>query len=102
MEITPGGHRDPGQVAHRSDVLGLEVMAVEERPVVRNVLVRMGDEAAELSLLEGDDLVPSGAPVTPHDPCHAREVRDTDHRAAATRGITVLPPCHTRALIGSR
>jgi hypothetical protein len=62
----------------------------------------MGDEAAELSLLEADDLVPSGVLVTPHDPCHAREVRETDHRVAATSGITVLPTCHTRALIGSR
>ncbi len=94
LGITPGGHRDPGQVAHRSDVLRLEVMVVEERPIVRNVVVRMGDEAAELSLLEGDDLVPSGAPVTPHD--HAMRGRSVK-RITGRRRPRVSQCCHLAA-----
>ena len=82
LKITPAREGDAGQVRQGPDVARREAMAVEERPVMRNVLVGMIDEAAQVRLLEGHDVVPTCVPVTLHGPRDSRKVRDADHRTA--------------------
>ena len=78
-------------------------MALEERPVARNALVGMIDEAAQVRLLECDDLVPTSVPVARRGPHNSRKVRDADHRAVSDDMPTMLPyPAGAVLFTGSR
>ena len=56
LQVPLGGGGDDGQIGDGPDVLGLDPLPVEERAVVGNAMVGVGDQTADPLVLEGDDV----------------------------------------------